>query len=432
MNTDLEEWTYDDMVKHVTTSIRVALDTRLMNDVGAVITGFARDWSRVYADTPFFIGTVHNILESFNGERHYRKIFMRQAINKGYCISTLRNTWDNNIHEDARTMLKHARNELKNQRMEFYESILNAEVDVQDDCAENIKEKRQTLDNASADVSHAQSVKVSLQAEIENLEAQLFEHPQLQDVLDLKRNEFSQANEKSMNADKHAVQCEADLRVAEKKVDSVLQKSILSKFYNVKHEEITRKFLRQCEPAAARDAYFRLCLTIPNCTELTEINSSTIQARITEVMHHEGANLTSNGIMYAIDHMQKFTNGIKLALCHQLLHDIGFQHIFDTTARPIRFDHARQRLHSNISSISHALELKSTTDITDAKGLLKFCNMILAKCYKARVSKCPKKLQTQEQVLYHIRMFAFPDLRYVPACSEFVSAEQLTRAKLRA
>lgn len=430
LNTDLDEWTYDDMVRHVTTSIRVALDSRLMNDVGAVITGFAKDWSRVYADTPFFIGTVHNILESFNGERHYRKIFMRQALQKGYIISSLRHTWADNINEEARSMLKCARTELKNQKAEFYESILNAECDVDpQEFTENIKEKRQALENASNDASHAQTCKSVAEAEIDVLRNRVHENPSLRESLDSKIVELQHLENSSKIADKHAIQCEVQLRTAEKQVDSVLQKSILAKFYAIPASEITRKFLKQCEPSSSRDAYFRLCLTVPKDNKLT---SQSIQNRITEVMHHEGANLTSSGIMYAIDHMQKFTNGIKLALCHQMLHDIGFEHIFDKSKRSINYDYAHKSLHCNVASISQALELKSTVTIENEKTLVQFCNMILRKCYKASIKKCPKRDQVSDSVLYKLHLFAFPDVRFVPSCSEFVSADMLARAKLRA
>ena len=430
LTSDFEEWTYADMVNHVTTSVRVALDSRLMNDVGAVITGFAKDWSRVYADTPFFIGTVHNILESFNGERHYRKIFMRLAIQKGYIISSLRHTWAGDINEQARSMLKYARNELKNQRAEFYESIFNAEADVEpEEFTERIKEKRQALENASNEASQVQVMKATIQSEVNVLRLKVQDDSGLQDRLDMKIQQLETLNSESVNADKHAIECEVELRHTEKKVDSVLQKSILAKFYEIKQTDITRKFLKQCEPASARDAYFRLCLTVPKDGGLT---SDSIQKRITEVMHHEGANLTSSGIMYAIDHMQKFTNGIKLALCHQMLHDIGFEHIFDKEKRFINYEHARKSLHCNVASISQALELKSAAEIRDEKSLIQFCNLILRKCYKANIRKCPKRDQVRESVLYQIYLFPFPDVRFVPSCSEFVSADMLARAKLRA
>jgi len=430
LNTDLDEWSYNDMVKHVTTSIRVSLDSWLMNDVGAVITGFAKDWSRVYADTPFFIGTVHNILESFNGERHYRKIFMQQAIQKGYIISALHHTWGDNINEQAQSMLKCARTELKNQKTEFYESILNAESDVDlQDFTEHIKEKRQALENASSDASHAQSVTALLQSEITTLQATAQDNTDVQSKLSAKVEALQSAQITSKHADSYALECEVNLRSAEKKVDATLQKSILAKFYAIEPSDITRKFLKQCEPAASRDAYFRLCLTVPRNGQLT---SQSIQDRITEVMHHEGANLTSSGIMYAIDHMQKFTNGIKLALCHQMLHDIGFEHIFDKNKRYIKYEHAQNLLHSNVSSISQALELKTAASISDEKSLIHFCNQILRKCYKAQIKKCLKKDQVNSKVLYRIHLFSFPDVRFVPSCSEFVSADMLACAKLRA
>ena len=69
-NAEGEEWTYDEMVTHVSSSVRMALDSRFEADMGAVITGFAKDWSRVYYESPFFTVVVYNILESFNGERH--------------------------------------------------------------------------------------------------------------------------------------------------------------------------------------------------------------------------------------------------------------------------------------------------------------------------------------------------------------------------
>ena len=103
----------------------MALDSRFSTDMGAVISGFAKDWSRVYSCTPFFVCTVHNILQSFNGTRHFRKLFIRQALNKGYDVKSMTDCWD--IDEQATHLLKMTRNEMKLQKEEHYTTIANAD-----------------------------------------------------------------------------------------------------------------------------------------------------------------------------------------------------------------------------------------------------------------------------------------------------------------
>ena len=406
MSADEEVWGYDQMVEHVSSSVRIALDSRFKNDMGAVITGFAKDWSRVYNDTPFFTVTVYNILESFNGERHYRKLFMKQALQKGYQITTSSEVWEKNLGEEARQMLTLARNELKLQRFEYYKAICLAECELenpQEHAKNKIRAAREIADHKSND---AYTAGINLM----NLTSS--ETPDLSAI--------AEATEIKNKAEKDAALAEQDARCAQKYTDCVLQKIVLAKWYGVQTTVIDEDWLRRCEPQGSRDAYFRLCLTVPCNLEYTK---ESIQARITEVMRHEGRVLTTNGVLFAVDHMQTFTNGIRLALCHQILNDLGFCHIFDTRSIKLNYSAIIESIEPHLNNIASCVELKSVPHVTDLKSLVSFVNKILSRIYKARISK--------SKDIFRLKHFGFPPVRFVKSCKPFVDMDIVARANLR-
>jgi hypothetical protein len=383
---DDQEWSYGAMVEHITTPVQIALDQRFENDMGAIISGFNKDWSRVYTCTPFFVCIVHNILETFNATRHFRKLFLRQAMQKGYMVTRLSDCWD--IGEEATQLLKMAKTEMKLQKNEYYSLIADA-----NDSVDNLKieECRQEVDAASAERARLKS-----------------------------RNS---SREDVDFADRKVKQAVERLKREEKCVDAHFQRMVLAQFYGIGAKEVTLTFLKRCEPLPIRDAYFRLCLTLPQ----KEITTQSVQQRISEVMQQEGSHLTSNGIIFCIENMQRSTNGMKLALCHQLIRDIGFDHIFDKCNRSTicPCDHIR----SHQKSITAAMELKKVQDITDDGSMLRFINQVLSKCYRAKV------LHRKKTGVYYIKHFQFPALRYVHIKNNerpcFVSDERLERVKLR-
>ena len=68
-----------------------------------------------------------------------------------------------------------------------------------------------------------------------------------------------------------------------------------------------------------------------------------------------------------------------------------------------------------------------------AKGLLRFCNTVLHKCYKIHII-CSKKRKNQEQH-HELKHYNFPSYRFVEVSSScrptLVSEDLLVKAKLR-
>ena len=394
-----DEWSYEQMVSHITAPMDIALDARISADMGAVISGFAKDWSRVYSFTPFFVCTVHNILQSFNGSRHFRKLFMRQAIAKGYSVVTMTECWD--IDNQAQQLLQMTRKEMKTQREDYYKGIAEAGQDAID-----IENARRDLDAASTELAAAQT--------------------RIGDDSSPDREELLKDA-----ADKQRAVNEAESRVESirKASDAQIQRSVLARFYGVDCTDITVEFLKRCEPVASRDAFMRLCLTLPK----DEVSTETVQGRIFDVMRCEGSHLTSNGVMYAVDTLSRATNGIKLALCHQLVSDLGFEHVFDTRKIVIDFDKADRCIHAHKCHIASAMQLRDAAPIRTQKGLLRFCNTVLHKCYRIHII-CSRKRKNQEQH-HELKHYNFPSYRFVEVSSScrptLVSEDLLVKAKLR-
>lgn len=388
-----DEWTYENMVEHLTTPIKFALDTRFENDIGAVISGFAKDWSRLYSCTPFFVCTVHNILESFNGTRHFRKLFLEQALSKGYRLTTLKDCWE--AGEQASQLLKMAKAAMKLARTEYYETIASAGSDPHN--PELIAE----LDQLRSDVESKSNVLASLRHNSGNNDTEI------------------------TAATAQLQEAEVRMKKAEKRADAQIQKVVLSQFYNVHVNDMTVSWLRKFEPLSVRDSYFRSCLTLPNSAITTEA----VQNRIAQVMQCEGSHLTSHGIIFAIANMQRSTNGIKIALAHQVLRDVGFDHIFDTEQRVLNKD-GLKTVTEHQDSIARTLALRMTQPVTDDNSAIQFVNKILQRTYKAKLHS-PKKANGR----YVIKRFNFPELRFKDINSQsrpsFVSDELLVKAKLR-
>lgn len=394
-----EEWSYEQMVSHITAPMDIALDAKISADMGAVISGFAKDWSRVYSFTPFFVCTVHNILQSFNGSRHFRKLFTRQAIAKGYSVVTMTECWD--IDNQAQQLLQMTRKEMKMQKEDYYKGIAESGQEAAD-----IEHARRELDTASMELTAAQSrFGDDPPADREEL---------LRDVADKQR---------AVN------EAESRIESIRRASDAHIQKSVLARFYGVDSSDITVDFLKRCEPVASRDAFMRLCLTRPR----EEVSTEAVQRRISDVMHCEGSHLTSNGVMYAVDTLSRATNGIKLALCHQLVSDLGFEHVFDKRSIVIDFEKADHCIHAHKCHIASAMQLRDAAPIRTQKALLRFCNTVLHKCYKIHII-CSKKRKNQPQH-HELKHYSFPPYRFVEVSSScrptLVSEDLLVKAKLR-
>ena len=391
-----EEWSYDQMVEHLTTPVDIALDSRFSADMSAVISGFAKDWSRDFSCTPFFVCTVHNILQSFNGTRHFRKLFMRQAISKGYRVKTVTDCWD--MDAQASDLLKMTRKEMRMQKEEYYQAIASSEIHTA-----SAEECRRHVDVANIALSAAHDA-------LAKATAGTAKHAKC----------MSNVTEKQ----KEVTEKEDLLRRVERCGDACMQKSVLARFYGISLNDVTVGFLKKCEPLSARDAFLRLCLTAPR----NEVTCDSVRQRITEVIRCEGSHLTSNGIMYCVENLARSTNGMKLALMHQLLNDIGFQHIFDTSMISIDFEAACVSINRHKGQIASAMELRGASDITTIKDLIKFCNALLYRCYKARIVCCRKRY-----VLKHFT--AFPPHRFVKVSAStkpaLLSDSTLIQAKLR-
>ena len=373
-----DEWSYEQMVSHLTSPIDIALDTRFCTDMGAVISGFAKDWSRVYSYTPFFVCTVHNILQNFNGSRLFRKLFLRQAMSKGYSVMTHTDCWD--IDEQATSLLRMTRKEMKVQKDELHNRI------------------------ASADLDHVWDME-SLRKDVDEAVADLVKWPD--------------DAEKRLLVDHK----ECQLKNAERQVDAQLQKAVLAQFYGIRTEAVTTSFLSKFESVSSRDAFMRLCLTLPRDTPSAE----SVKGRIADVMRCEGSHLTSHGVMYAIEHMSRATHGIKLALCHQLLTDLGFKHIFDTEPAVIEFHQVKRAIESHRCHIASAMQLREAPVADTNKDLMKFCNSVFYRCYKVRIISSKRK--------HIIKHYGFPAYRFVEVSSqgmpELVPEVSLIQAKLR-
>ena len=391
-----EEWSYDQMVGHLTTPVDMALDSRFSADMSAVISGFAKDWSRVYSCTPFFVCTVHNILQSFNGTRHFRKLFMRQALSKGYDVTTITDCWD--MDAQASDLLKMTRTEMKLQKEEYYQAIAHSDTHTA-----NVDECKKDVDasNILLYAAHEALAQVAIGTAAYD-----------QNLSDLAEKQRAASEKEKL------------LRQAERGGDACMQKSVLARFYGVAPERVTVAFLTKCEPLSARDAFLRLCLTTPRY----DVTCDSVQQRITEVIRCEGSHLTSNGIMYCVENLARSTNGIKLALCHQLLNDIGFQHIFDTATIVIDFESACVSINRHKGQIASAMELREAATISTLKELIKFCNSVLYRCYKTRVVCCKKRHMLR-------RFSAFPPHRFVEVSTSvrpaLLSDSTLAQAKLR-
>ena len=392
-----DEWSYEQMVNHLTTPVDIALDSRFSTDMGAVISGFAKDWSRVYSCTPFFVCTVHNILQSFNGTRHFRKLFIRQALSKGYDVKSMTDCWD--IDEQATHLLQMTRTEMKLQKEEHYQSIATADSS---NCL-NAEDLRKQADEAVIAVSVANE---TLASKLPGSSA----HKQCKEDL---------AAKKAL-----VTEIESNMRKAESYADANMQKVVLAQFYGVSIDKITLAFLKKCEPVTSRDAFLRLCLTVPH----EEATRTSVQNRITWVMSCEGSHLTSNGIMYCVENLARCKNGIKLALCHQMLNDLGFEHIFDRKTVDINFDAAYRSISEHKGQIASAMQLREAANIGTLKDLIKFCNSVLYRCYRTRIV-CSKK----KHVLKHFT--GFPPYRFVQVSASskplLVSDNVMLQAKLR-
>ena len=178
--------------------------------------------------------------------------------------------------------------------------------------------------------------------------------------------------------------------------------------------------MKKCEPQRNREAYFRICLCVP---ENGNFDALSIQHRINQVIQHEGRVLTTNGILFAVDHMQTLTNGIRLALCHQLLHDLGYEHIFDKQPRKIQYEVVIPIIRPHVQNIAKCVELKTNTSIVDLKSLVKFVNTVLSTVFKIKLSK--KKDD------YTIKHFNFPSYRFVKSFKPFVSTDLIRKANLQ-
>ena len=156
------------------------------------------------------------MLETYNSERHYRRISLRQAKAKGYVITC--EYLSNPLALEPQELLDIAKSELKAQRKEFLESIAEAEASL-----ETVKEE---VGRAKGAVEPAE-LKKTEQAENEQTD------PETETWLETAKEAAAKA---------------------EKNQQGSLQKMLISQWYSMNTSDCNYNFLRHCYPIHARDS----------------------------------------------------------------------------------------------------------------------------------------------------------------------------------